>query len=110
MDFDLRQLKHAHTVATHRSFARAARALNITQPALSRSVQMLEARLGSRLFDRSSTGVELTDAGRLLLEQASQLLGLADELARKTAWLRDMGNNYLSIGAGPYPTAMLLGN
>jgi len=110
MDFDLRQLRHAHTVATHRSFARAAKALSITQPALSRSIQMLEARLGTRLFDRNRTGVELTDAGRLLLEQASALLTLAEDLARKTAGLRNTGNGYLTIGAGPYPTAMLLGN
>src|SRR5262245_30341726 len=110
MDFDLRQLRHAHTVATHRSFARAAKVLSITQPALSRSIQMLEARLGARLFDRNTTGVELTDAGRLLLEQASKLLELADDLARKTTVLRSPGNGYLTIGAGPYPTAMLLGN
>ena len=110
MDFDLRQLRHAHAVAAHRSFARAAKALSITQPALSRSIQMLEARLGTRLFDRNTAGVDLTDAGRLLLDKASTLLELADDLARKTASLRNSGNGYLSIGAGPYPTAMLLGN
>src|SRR5262245_33030721 len=110
MDLDLRQLKHAHALAIHRSFARAAKALSITQPALSRSIQMLEARFGTQLFDRNSTGVELTDAGRLLLEQASKLLDLADDLVSKSVSLRERGNGVLHIGAGSYPTAMLLGN
>ena len=108
MDLDLRQLRHAHTIALHKSFARAARALHITQPALSRSIQMLEGRLGTRLFDRNTTGVEPTAAGRVVLEQASKLLALADDLASKSSGLREVGT--LNIGAGPYPTAMLLGN
>ena len=64
MDFDLRSLGHAQALAEHASFARAAKVLHITQPALSRSIQELERRVGVRLFDRARRGVEPTEAGR----------------------------------------------
>ena len=64
--FDMRRLRHALALAEYRNFARAADALHITQPALSRSIQSLEDGLGVRLFDRSPRDVQPTAFGELV--------------------------------------------
>ena len=71
---DLVHLQGALAVAAHGSFARAARALGISQPALSRQIAGLEANLGIALFDRNRTGTVPTVFGRLVLERAAILL------------------------------------
>ncbi|MDO9709451.1 LysR family transcriptional regulator [Paracraurococcus lichenis] len=65
-------------VAELGGFSAAARALNTSQPAVSRQVADLEARLGARLLHRSSTGVSLTEEGRVFLDAARQALDAAD--------------------------------
>jgi DNA-binding transcriptional LysR family regulator len=55
MNIDLRQCRHVLALDRHRSFARAADALGLTQPALTRSLQALEKSIGARLFDRDRT-------------------------------------------------------
>ncbi|MBK1659702.1 LysR family transcriptional regulator [Paracraurococcus ruber] len=65
-------------VAELGGFSAAARALNTSQPAVSRQVADLEARLGARLLHRSSTGVSLTEEGRAFLDAARQALDSAD--------------------------------
>ena len=82
MALELQQLRQVIALAEHGSFVRAAAALHISQPALSRSIQNLEQRFGSELFLRSSGGVVPTDVGRLYLERARDLLRMADELDR----------------------------
>lgn len=76
--FSLRQLAYFREVARRLHFRRAAEALAIAQPALSRAVAQLETDLGARLLNRTRRGVELTPAGHLLLERGEPLLrGLA---------------------------------
>jgi LysR family transcriptional regulator, benzoate and cis,cis-muconate-responsive activator of ben and cat genes len=76
--FSLRQLAYFREVARRLHFRRAAEALAIAQPALSRAVAQLETDLGTRLLNRTRRGVELTPAGQLLLERSEPLLrGLA---------------------------------
>ena len=81
--FDLRRLRHALALAEHRNFARAAAALHITQPALSRSIQALEDGLGVRLFDRSPRDVDPTAFGELVLRHARSLELSARDLDRE---------------------------
>jgi DNA-binding transcriptional LysR family regulator len=108
MDFDLRQLRHARALAEEGSFARAARAQHLTQPALSRSIQELERRTGIKLFDRAKGRVELTDLGQIFLAHARQLLGHAEALDREVAGLRGTGTGSLVIGSGTFPTALYM--
>jgi len=80
---ELRQLEHFVAVAEERSFTRASRQVHLGQSALSVSVRSLERDLGTRLFDRTTHTVQLTDAGRALLPEARRTLEAA--LAARTA-------------------------
>jgi DNA-binding transcriptional LysR family regulator len=61
------------------SFSRVARELGVSQPSISRMVAALEARLGVKLLLRTTRRVALTDAGRVFLERARQILGDLDD-------------------------------
>lgn len=102
MALELRQLRQILALAQHGSFGRAATALHMTQPALSRSVKLIESEIGSVLFERSARGVTLTDQGRLLLRRARDMVAAADELDREVLRQRVGGTDQLNIGAGPY--------
>lgn len=82
----LADLRAFITVAETQSFAAAARALYLSQPALSRRISHLEDMLGVRLFDRTTRNVELTVLGRHF---RGQIRGLLEELDRSVLSLRD---------------------
>ncbi|MFG2352286.1 LysR family transcriptional regulator [Streptomyces sp. NPDC048521] len=80
-DLDLRLVRYFTVVAEHRHFGRAATALHITQPSLSRQVRRPEQQVGARLLDRSSRGTRLTEAGEAFLPRARALLRAAAQAA-----------------------------
>jgi DNA-binding transcriptional LysR family regulator len=82
---ELRYLKYFVTLAEELNFSRAAARLHISQPPLTRQIQQLEEELGCRLFLRSSRGVELTEAGRSLLNDAMSILGLVSFAKERTS-------------------------
>jgi DNA-binding transcriptional LysR family regulator len=79
--FDLSQLRSFVAVAEELHFGRAAARLGMTQPPLSRQIQVLESIVDAPLLERSSRFVRLTPAGRNFLEDAKRILKLADSAA-----------------------------
>src|ERR1035438_9044206 len=96
------------TVATEKSFSRAAERLLRTQPAVSLSVQRLEQELGEKLFDRSGRELLPTDAGRTVLDYARRFQSLQQELENSLAELRDNSAGRLTIGANESTSLYLL--
>src|SRR5438874_6130477 len=96
------------TIATEKSFSRAAERLLRTQPAVSLALQRLEAELGEKLIDRSAKDLVLTDAGRTVLEYARRFESLRQELENSLAELRDKSAGRLVIGANESTTLYLL--
>lgn len=96
------------TVATEKSFSRAAEKLLRTQPAVSLAVQRLEQELGEKLIDRSGKELVLTDAGSTVIEYARRFQSLQQELDNSLAELRDNSAGRLVIGANESTTLYLL--
>ncbi len=80
---ELRHLRYFVAVADAASFTAAARGLNISQPPLSQQIRDLEAEVGTRLFERSSRNVELTEAGANFLEHARMILGQVEHAVQQ---------------------------
>ncbi|MFE9021129.1 LysR family transcriptional regulator [Streptomyces sp. NPDC007808] len=97
IDLDLRRLRYFVAVAERRHFGRAAVALHVTQPALSRQVRQLEHDLRVELFTRSTREVTLTPAGEQFLHDARQLLAAA-EAAQERARRISAGHDALVVG------------
>ncbi|MGJ5817093.1 LysR family transcriptional regulator [Paludibaculum fermentans] len=107
MNFDLDDLRAVVMLAAHGHFGRAADALHISQPALTKKIRQVESRIGGRLFDRHSRGVTATAAGVFLCDRARQLLEQAAETQEMTRRVLLGSSGVLRIGAGL--TTMLSG-
>jgi len=100
MDVDLRKLRYFVAVADRLNFGRAAEALHIAQPALSRQIRALEHELKVQLFDRDNRTTRLTPAGEALLDESRPLLSAADAMRRR---VRDAaaGQRVFTVGFMP---------
>ncbi len=99
MDFTQLEVFSAVTEDLH--FGRAAERLHLAQPYLSRTIRALEADLGTPLFDRTTRRVELTPAGRALLEPAAAILRMGERARSDVAAARrgDSGHVRFSFAA-----------
>lgn len=92
VNFDLNDLQAFRAVVELGSFRKAAEAVNISQPALSRRIDKLEEALGARLFERTTRRVSLTTVGRVFAPTAEQLL---DDLDAAMLSIRDVSSSRL---------------
>jgi DNA-binding transcriptional LysR family regulator len=106
---DLRQLRYFQAVAEELSFSKAARRLQIAQPALSRAVQDLEQRLGVTLLKRDRRSVAVTPAGAVLLDQAGLLFERIEEVVRRVQRTAVGEEGELRLGYIGPPTQNFLG-
>ncbi|MCC6868075.1 MAG: LysR family transcriptional regulator [Burkholderiales bacterium] len=93
-------------VAETGSFSRAAAALKISQPALTKAVQAVEKELGVRLFDRQPRGVTLTEFGTRVVAYARDTAHAEDDLVHDLALLAGLETGRLSVALGPYPSVV----
>jgi LysR family cyn operon transcriptional activator len=105
----LRHLNYFLAVAQYQSFTRAARALHVSQPALSQQVRQLEEHLGAQLFDRTGRLVRLTDAGEVYLRYARQALQDLEEGRRALHDVSDLSRGSLRVAVAPTFTSYLIG-
>src|SRR5438046_1952767 len=97
---DLNDLRLFERVAALRSFSAASRELDVPRSSVSRSIQRLEAELGTRLLQRTTREVTLTEAGAELFQQCSELLGRLDQTLDYVGGFSDSPRGTLRISAG----------
>jgi DNA-binding transcriptional LysR family regulator len=103
-----RNLRHVVTLARHLSYSRAAEALGLTQPALTRSIQVVERAIDIRLFDRDRAGVRLTSQGQQFVERARALLPDVEDFDAHARRLATGDEGRIKFGMAPLPAWTLL--
>jgi LysR family transcriptional regulator, benzoate and cis,cis-muconate-responsive activator of ben and cat genes len=105
---ELRHLRYFIAVAEELNFSRAAQRLHVSQPPLSRQIRDLEDELMVKLLERDRQSVQLTRAGKAILEKAKQLIHDADLLKTEARKLGQESQDELQIGYAPAPSAALI--
>lgn len=97
---EIRVLRYFLMTAREENITRAAELLHITQPTLSRQLMQLEKELGTKLFERSSHSIRLTEDGMLLRRRAQELVQLADSVEKEFRHSKEEMSGTISIGSG----------
>jgi len=105
---NIAQLRTFVSVVEHSSFSEAARALGLSQPAVTMQVQSLEADLGVTLLDRRYRKVEVTEAGRALLPHAHKVIADVDAARVELEGLSGIVSGRLDIAASTTPGQYVL--
>lgn len=95
---EIRTLRYFLAVAREENMTRAAEALHVTQPTLSKALKALEDELGKKLFTRHSFNIKLTDEGILLRNRAEDLVSMADRIEKEFISLNDITGGDLYFG------------
>ena len=98
---DVTRLRVLVAVARHGSVTGAAHALNYAQPSVSHHLSRLEAETGTKLVQRAGRGIRLTDAGRLLAERATEVIGRLDAAENELAVFNGLRAGRLRLAAFP---------
>jgi DNA-binding transcriptional LysR family regulator len=101
---DVTRLRVLAAVARHGSVTGAAHELNYAQPSVSHHLARLEAETGSKLIQRAGRGIRLTDAGRLLAERATEILGRLD--AAESELAAHVGLRHGRVRLAAFPSAL----
>lgn len=105
---EIRVLRYFLTVVREESITKAAEALHITQPTLSRQLAQMEEDMGVRLFDRGTRKIVLTNEGILLRRRAEEILELVDKTRHELAAQEDALEGTVSIGSGDLGAVQIL--
>ncbi|NBD27472.1 LysR family transcriptional regulator [Paenibacillus glycinis] len=98
---DIRHLNYFLEVARRQSFTKAAQALYITQPTISKTIKNFEDELGVVLFERAGKRILLTDAGEILLEQAQQMMQAFKDMTFRLEELTEVRAGRIRVGLPP---------
>lgn len=98
---ELRDIEYFGVIAEHGNMRRAAQALGLTPPALSKSVRRLESSMEAKLVERTGKGVRLTSLGAALAAQAQRMRLTLEDITREVSDLNGGRTGHLRIGAGP---------
>ncbi|WP_077000416.1 LysR family transcriptional regulator [Variovorax sp. KK3] len=99
MTFEMQQIIAFNAIVSSGSLGRAANALNITQPALSRTIRRLEEQVGAPLFERHSKGMQLTDVGQALMPHASMLQRESEQAREEIQAMLGLARGTIRVGA-----------
>jgi DNA-binding transcriptional LysR family regulator len=105
---DVTRLRVLVAVARYGSVTAAAQALNYAQPSVSHHIARLEAETGARLLQRAGRGVRLTDAGRLLVERAEEIIGRLDAAENELAAHVGLRQGRVRLAAFPSALAVIV--
>lgn len=105
---ELRQMRTFVAVAELRHFARAASLCNLSQPAVSHQIALLEEELGAKLLNRAARRVSLTVAGEVFLEEARRILGAVDRAHERMEEVARGAVGRIRLGATPTPGLYLM--
>ena len=105
---ELRQLRTFVVVAELRHFGKAASLCNLSQPAVSHRIALLEEELGAKLLNRAARRVSLTVAGEVFLEEARRILGAVDRAHERMEEVARGAVGRIRLGATPTPGLYLL--
>jgi DNA-binding transcriptional LysR family regulator len=105
---DLRRLRYFTEVVEQGSLGKAAARLGVSQPALTKSLRLLEQELDARLLDRGSTGVSTTAFGKAVYSHARTISAELDHTRRELDRLRGVDQSFVEIGALPSVAGSLL--
>ncbi len=97
----LLQLSYLLELSHQKSFSKAAKSLNISQPALSIQIGKLEEELGIKLFSRTTNSIRLTNEGEIFVEQSTEVLQMVDNLQNLPIELENSPKGSLTIGIIP---------
>ena len=104
---ELRDIEYFGVIAQHGNMRRAAEALGLSPPALTKSLRRLETSMEAKLVERTGRGIRLTPMGDALAAQAQRLRMTLDDITREAADLNRGRSGHLRIGAGPTDCELL---
>ncbi len=99
LPFTLQQLRILKAIATEKNFTKAAAALYLSQPSISKQIKTLEKNLDTLLINRERNEVSLTESGKVLLQYSDRILALCEESCRALIDLQNGDRGNLTVGA-----------
>lgn len=105
---NIQSLRYVIVLAEELNYTRAAKRLYISQPTLTQSIQTLERRLGAPLFDKRSVPMQLTNAGKIFVEWAEQVLLSESQMNRRVELTKSGLRFRLAIGVAPHRSEFML--